>query len=98
MNGSAGLLHWPWVVCLTVGPWQGDPNHAVPRNDFRKLFLGPVFGPGRPHRQDHEAALLVRVLYSYLDVGRKHQSKLCQDFTRPSDDPAAIIGRAIPLR
>ncbi len=72
-------------VRRSAGSRQGNANHTVACNDRGELLLRPVLGAFRPHRNDHEAALLVGVLDPYLDLGRKNQSELGEDLTRPAD-------------
>ena len=77
---------------------QGDPDQAIARNNLGQLVFRPALGASRTNRHDDEAALLVRVFDTNINLRRQRQAELGQHLARPANQTATIVRRAIPLR
>src|SRR5579875_248 len=96
LDGPACLVNW-MNVCRSARARQGDPNHTVARDNLCQLFLGPVLGAFGSHREDHEAAFLVGVLYPHLHLWWKNQTELGEDLTWPTNQSAPVVSGAVPF-
>src|SRR6516165_9326063 len=96
LNRPARLADWV-NIRSSAWSWQGNPNHAVTCNDRSQLLLGPVLRACGTYWKDHEAALLIGVFNTYIDLGGEDQTELSENLARPPYQSAPIVRRPVPL-